>query len=69
LWLSYFVESVAALQKYFYTPARFGFVISQLSDFQGRKIGGCAGTGFLIITVSDNFFLFWQRRSRGEKGK
>jgi hypothetical protein len=37
LWLSYFVESVAALLKYFYTSARFGFVISQLSEFQGVK--------------------------------
>jgi hypothetical protein len=58
LGISYFVESVAGLQKYFYTLARFGSVISQLSDIQNVKAGEFAGTGFLIITTSDNFFPF-----------
>lgn len=52
-----FVESVASLQKYFYTVARFGFVISQLADYQNTLLGDYAGTGFLIIITSDNFFL------------
>jgi hypothetical protein len=33
-----FVESVAGLLKYFYTPARFGWVISQLSGNQNIKL-------------------------------
>jgi hypothetical protein len=41
-----------------------GFSTIRFSEYKNEDY---AGMGFLINTASDNFFLFWQRRSRGEK--